>query len=202
MTCLRGMVDLHRPAGRGPAAARRSSFKSSRIPAVVIAAWLLPACGSTPGGPGGTPTPTPTPAPAGPVAGRYLLQITPAAGCGAPIPTFSFPMEAAVGGSAPKAGTQVVLTGDPGALEAEFLSESQTLRGGVGTTADGAVANESLRLWVRVIGAGPVTRATDGRGEVRTGTMMGYLAFAGASGDEGDLGSCSAANHTFTLGAR
>lgn len=111
-------------------------------------------------------------------------------------------MDAATGGTAPKAGTQVVLTGDPGALEAEFLSESLTLRGGVGTTADGVLANESLRLWVRVIGSGPVTRAADGRGEVRSGTMMGYLAFAGAGGDEGDLGSCSGGNHSFTLGAR
>lgn len=110
-------------------------------------------------------------------------------------------MDAAAGGTAPKAGTQVVLTGDPGALEAEFLNEGQALRGGVGTTADGALADESLRLWVRVIGSGPVTRATDGRGEVRTGTMMGYLAFGSAGGDEGDLGSCSA-NHTFVLGAR
>jgi hypothetical protein len=110
-------------------------------------------------------------------------------------------MDAAQGGTSPKVGTQVVLTGDPGALEAEFLSENQTLRGGVGTTADGALANESLRLWVRVIASAPVTRAADGRGEVRGGAMMGYLAFAGAAGDEGDLGSCSA-DHTFTLAAR
>ena len=201
MACLRGMVDLHRPAGRGSAAERRSTFGPAHFVAVVLAA-LLPACGSSPGGPDGTPTPTPTPAAPGPVTGRYLLQITPAASCGPPIPTFSFPMDAAVGGTPPKTGTQVVLTGDPGALEAEFLNESQSLRGGVGTTADGALANESLRLWVRVIGSGPVVRANDGRGEVRTGTMMGFVAFGGANGDEGELGSCSASNHTFVLVAR
>jgi hypothetical protein len=195
------MADLHRPAGRGSVAARRT-FRSPQAAAVVLAVLVLPACGSTPGGPGGTPTPTPTPAAAGPVTGRYLLQITPSASCRAPIPTFSFPMDAAAGAAAPKPGTQVVLTGDPGALEAEFLAENQTLRGGVGTTADGALASESLRLWIRVIGSAPVTRATDGRGEVRTGTMMGYLAFAAASGDEGDLGSCSATDNTFTLVAR
>jgi len=111
-------------------------------------------------------------------------------------------MDAAAGGSAPKPGTQVVLTGDPGALEAEFLSEGLMLRGGLGATADGVVANESLRLWVRVIASGSVTRAADGRGEIRSGTMMGYLAFAHPSGDEGTLGSCSAADHTFTLGIR
>jgi hypothetical protein len=136
------------------------------------------------------------------VTGRYLLQITPAAACRPPIPTFSFPMEAAPGGTSPKAGTQVVLTGDPGALEAEFLNESLTLRGGVGTTADGAVANESYRVWVRVIGSGAVVRAADGRGEVRTGTMMGSLAFGSSNGDEGELGSCTGGGHTFTLGAR
>jgi hypothetical protein len=195
------MADLHRPAGRGSAARRRTSFAPPRVLAVVLAA-LLPACGSPPpDGPDGTPTPTPS-TPPGPVTGRYVLQITPAAACRAPIATFSFPMDAAVGGTAPKAGTQVVLTGDPGALEAEFLNEGQSLRGGVGTTADGALATESLRLWVRVIGSGPVVRATDGRGEVRTGTMNGNLAFGGAGGEEGELGSCSASNHTFVLAAR
>jgi hypothetical protein len=194
------MVDLHRPAGRGAATARRSTFKPRAV-AVVLAA-LLPACGSSPDGPDGTPTPTPTPAAPGPVTGRYVLQITPAAACRPPVATFSFPMDAAAGGTAPKTGTQVVLTGDPGALEAEFLSEGQALRGGVGTTADGALANESLRMWMRVIASGPVVRANDGRGEVRTGTMMGYVAFGGANGDEGELGSCSASNHTFVLAAR
>jgi hypothetical protein len=64
------------------------------------------------------------------------------------------------------------------------------------------VANESRRVWGRVIASGPVVRATDGRGEVRTGTMIGYLAFASANGDEGDLGSCSASDHRFALVAR
>ena len=123
MGCLRGMADLHRPAGRGPAAARRRPFGPFQVVIVVLAA-LLPACGSSPDGPDGTPTPTPTPSAPGPVTGRYLLQITPAAACRPPIPTFSFPMDAAVGGTTPKAGTQVVLTGDPGGLEAEFLSEN------------------------------------------------------------------------------
>ncbi len=164
---------------------------------------LLHGACSSPNGPNGTATPTPTAvSPPGPVSGRYLLQITPSAGCRPPIATFSFPMDAAIGGTVPKSGTQVVLTGDPGALEAEFLSENQTLRGGVGTTADGVLANESFRLWLRVIGQAPVVRAADGRGEVRTGTMMGSLAFAGAFGDEGDLGSCADGTHTFTLVAR
>lgn len=159
------------------------------------------ACGSGPGGSNGTPTPTPNTTP-GPVAGRYLLQIRPAAGCPTPSATFSFPMDAAVGGSTPKPGTQVVLTGAPGALEAEFLSENRTLRGGIGATADGVVANESFRLWIRVIGNASVTRAADGRGEVTSGTLMGTLAFGFPSGEEGELGFCTSGNHTFTLVAR
>lgn len=136
------------------------------------------------------------------MSGRYLLQITPSASCRPPVATFSFPMDAAIGGTVPKAGTQVVLTGDPGALEAEFLSEGQTLRGGIGTTAEPALANESFRLWLRVIGTAPVVRAADGRGEVRSGTMMGAMSFGTAFGDEGDLGSCTVGTHTFTLVAR
>ena len=168
----------------------------------LLAFLMHGACASGPNDPDGTPTPTPTAlAPPGPVSGRYTLQIAPAASCRAPIATFSFPMDAAIGGSAPKSGTQVVLTGDPGALEAEFLSESQTLRGGIGTTGDGALAVESFRLWVRGIGNAGIVRASDGRGEVRTGTLLATLSFAAAFGEEGDLGTCEA-SHAFTLVAR
>lgn len=136
------------------------------------------------------------------MAGRYLLQIRPAPGCPTPAATFSFPMDAAAGGTTPKTGTQVVLTGNPGGLEAEFLSENRTLRGGIGTVGEGMVSNESLRLWVRGIGSANVTRAADGRGEVTSGALIGSLAFAFPNGDPGDLGTCTSGAHTFTLVAR
>jgi len=42
----------------------------------------------------------------------------------------------------------------------------------------------------------------DGRGEVATGTLMGYLAVGGANDEEGALGICSALDHAFMLRVR
>jgi len=114
----------------------------------------------------------------------------------------SFPMVAAAAGTSPHPGVQVVLDGNPGELELEFLSENLTLRGGLGTTGDGVLSNEATRLWMHAIGTGPVTRASDGRGEVATGNLMGYIALGRAFEDEGARGTCSARDHIFTLRTR
>jgi hypothetical protein len=67
----------------------------------------------------------------------------------------------------------------------------------------GAVSDQGQRVWVHAIGAGPVLRTTDSRGEVLTGTLAGYLALAAAvDGFEGDLGTCSAADHALSLRTR
>jgi len=136
------------------------------------------------------------------VTGRYLLQIVPAPGCNLSRTPLTFPMGATAAGTTPHPGVQVVLDGDPGGLELELMSASATVRGGMGTTGDGALANEGTRLWLHAIGSGAVTRAADGRGEVLQGTLMGYLALGRASDDEGGLGTCSARDHSFTLRIR
>jgi len=114
----------------------------------------------------------------------------------------TFPMVAAAAGTSPHPGVQVVLDGNPSELEWEFLSESFTLRGGLGTTGDGVLSNETTRLWIHVIGTGSVTRAADGRGEVVSGTLMGYVALGRAFEEEGARGTCSARDHAFSLRAR
>jgi hypothetical protein len=136
------------------------------------------------------------------VTGRYLLTITPSSVCRSPAPAFTFTMDAASAPGAPKPGTQVVLNGDPGALEAELIAENLTLRGGIGTTHEGVLAPERFQLFVNVIATGQVVRASDGRGEVRSGTMLGTLSFAPPFGEEFELGACSEGTHTFTLLAR
>jgi len=184
MPCLRGI------SGPRPSAAS------------LIVSLLAAGCRS-PSGPSASPTPTPTATPPpGPVAGRYLLQIVPGPGCSLSRSPLSFPMVAAAAGTSPHPGVQVVLDGNPRELELEFLSENLTLRGGLGTTGDGVLSNEATRLWMHAIGTGSVTRASDGRGEVATGTLMGYVALGGANDDEGALGTCSARDHTFTLRTR
>jgi hypothetical protein len=171
-------------------------------PAAALATLaLVVGCGGAdpPNGPS-SPSPPPSPQTVGPVAGAYRLEIRPAAACamGGPL---AFPMVASAAGTAPYAGVQVLLAGsDP--LELELLSAASTLTGGFGTTEQGALANESIRLWIRAIGSGPVTRAADGRGEVVSGRLAGYVAFGHAGGEEGSLGACDSVEHTFTLRGR
>lgn len=114
----------------------------------------------------------------------------------------SFPMRAAAADGSSHPGVQVVSDGNPAELELELLSEGFTLRGGLGTTGDGVLSNEGTRQWLHGIGTGSVTRAADGRGEVVTGRLMGYVALGRANDDEGALGTCSAGDHTFTLRTR
>jgi hypothetical protein len=178
----------------------------SPLALLAMSGLLVVGCGgSSPSTPSGSPTPTPTATPpqsGGDVTGRYLLQITPAPGCALSRTPLTFPMTAAAAGTTPHPGVQIVLDGAPGALELELMSASATLRGGMGTTGDGALSNEGTRLWLHAIGSGSVFRGTDGRGEVTSGTLMGYVALGHADDDEGALGTCSARDHSFTLRTR
>ena len=154
-------------------------------------------------GGGGGPSPVPSgPRAGGVVNGRYMMQVQPGPGCDLPRGPISFPMQATPAGAAPHPGAEVVLEGDPTKLELEFLYTDFTLRGGLGTTGEGALSNEGLRFWMHAIGTGSVAQAADGRGEVAAGTLMGYLAAGGPNDEEGALGTCSARDHTFTLRVR
>ena len=162
-----------------------------------LSAAALVACGSPTGTP--TPTPSPTPATGGPVTGRYLVQVTPGPGCAMSRGPFSFPMRAGAGGASPHPGVQVLLEGDGSRFELELLSTEVALRGGLGTTEEGVLANEGLRVWINAIGTGSVFRSADGRGQITSGTLAGDIALATADGEQGDLGSCRATDHAFSL---
>jgi len=147
------------------------------------------------------PSASSSPQAGGVVAGPYTLEIRPAASCGMGGP-LTFPMLAAAAGSVPKPGIQVLVVGDGSMLELEFLSAATSLAGGLGTTEVGVLSNEAVRLWMRAIGTGAVTRAADGRGQVAAGRLAGYVAFGHAGGPEGSLGSCDSVDHSFVLRAR
>jgi hypothetical protein len=176
---------------------RKTGSATSRC--LIALSVLAAACGSPAGGPSPSPTPSPTP---GPVSGAYTLAIQPAARCGLPGGTLSFPMDAALAPGGPHPGAQVLLVGDRSGVEAELLDDVTSVRGGVGTRADGALANEGLRVWIHAIAEGPVTRAADGRGEVVSGKLVGYVALGQADDDEGSLGTCSTTDHSFSLRTR
>jgi len=149
-----------------------------------------------------SPSPTPTPRePGGPVTGLYQLRVEPAAACPAPARVFTFNVEAAPD-PARYPGVQIVDRSSPLGLEMELLYLTPVLRGGLGTTGDGVLANEGLRLWVRVIAQGEVSSLRGQRGEVTQGTLNGTMSFGGPNDDEGALGSCSSGSHTWSLSAR
>lgn len=167
---------------------------------LLLPALVWTACGSSPGGPT-PPTPTP-PVPGGKVEGRYLLTVTPAPSCALAASKLTFPMTAAAAGTTPHPGVQVLVDGDGSQFELELLSTETALRGGMGSTEFGILSNESLRAWIRGIGSGPVFRSADGRGEVLAGTLAGDIALGEPDGEEGDLGSCGATDHSFSLRAQ
>jgi hypothetical protein len=136
------------------------------------------------------------------MTGRYLLQVTLSSVCNASRAPMSFPMDASPAGASPHPGVQVLLNGDPATFEIEAIDDGQTVRGGLGTTGDGALSNEGLRVWIHAVGGGRLSRGLGGRGEVPSGTLMGYVAWGNADDEEGGLGSCSAADHTFSLRAQ
>ena len=162
--------------------------------------------GSCDGGP--SPDGPPSPTPGGTVVGNYLLEILPGASCNSqpattlPRGPYSFPMVASAGGTTPHPGVQVVIEGVASSLELEFKYTDFTLRGGLGTTGEGVLTNQGLRIWIRAIGTGAVTQTANGRGQVTSGTLIGRLGLGGASDPEGALGDCTAVDHTFTLKVR
>ncbi|HEY8149933.1 MAG TPA: hypothetical protein VIK51_13595 [Vicinamibacteria bacterium] len=172
----------------------------------VLALFALAAgCGgSNPIGPMPSPSPSPTAQPGGAIAGFYTLSITPSASCAMSRAPITFLMTGADAGATTHPGVQVLLDPNGYRLELEAVYESFVIRGGLGTKNDqeGAVSEERQRVWIHAIAAGPVLRATDSRGEVLTGTLAGYVALAPIDGFEGDLGTCSAADHALSLRTR
>ena len=163
---------------------------------------LLAGCGSGPSGPPPSPSPSPTAQPGGAIAGPYTLQITPSAACAMPRAPITFSMTGADAGVTTHPGVQVLLDPNGSRLELEAVYESFQIHGGLGSYEAGVATEQGQWVWVRAIAAGPVLRATDGRGEVLTGTLAGYLALASIGGFEGELGTCSAADHALSLRRR
>jgi len=163
---------------------------------------LTAGCGSNPIGPMPSPSPSPTVQPGGTIAGAYTLSITPSASCAMSRTPITFLMTGADAGVTTHPGVQFLLDPNGSQLELEAIYESFLIHGGLGTYQPGVVSDQNQRVWIHAIGAGPVLRATDGRGQVETGTLAGYLALANSDGPEGQLGSCTAADHALSLRTR
>jgi len=168
-----------------------------------VALFALAGCGgSNPIGPMPSPSPSPTAQPGGTITGRYTLSITPSASCAMSRTPLTFLMTGADAGVTTHPGVQFLLEPNGSFLELEAVYESFAIHGGLGTSDAIVVSEQGQRVWVRGIASGPIVRATDGRGELLMGTLAGYLALATAGGFEGELGTCSAADHALSLRTR
>jgi hypothetical protein len=175
---------------------------ASRAGVMAIVVFLAGCGGSNPGSPMPSPSPSPTAQPGGAIAGGYTLSITPSASCAMSRTPITFLVTGADAGVTTHPGVQVLRdpSGTLSRFELEAVYESFALHGGLGTNEVAAVSEQGQWVWVRAIAAGPVLRhPADGRGEVLTGTLAGYLALANINGAEGELGTCSAADHALSL---
>jgi hypothetical protein len=173
-----------------------------RLGALALFALAAGCGGSNPIGPMPSPSPSPTALPGGPITGGYTLSITPSASCAMSRTPITFLMTGADAGVTTHPGVQFLLEPNGSFLELEAVYESFAIHGGLGTSDAIVVSDQGQRVWVRAIASGPIVRATDGRGELLTGTLAGYLALAPVGGVEGDLGTCSAADHALSLRTR
>lgn len=112
----------------------------------------------------------------------------------------SFPVSVSSEGMTTYTSVQLLLDGgNPLALELELRQVDSAVEGGMGTTGDGVLAEEALQVWVRAVGTGRLTHDGDGRAEVASGDLRGYLAIGYPDDPEGSLGACTGANHRFAL---
>lgn len=192
----------------------KSAFASppkgtSRRAAALVLMAHLGGCGgadapNTPSSPSPGASVSPSPQAGGALAGPYTLELRPSAACGMGGPV-TFPMAAsaaAPAGAGPYPGVQILVAGEVETLELEVLATASGINGGFGTTERGALSNEAVRVWINAIGSGAVTRAADGRGQILSGRLTGYIAFGHAAGPEASLGSCTSVDHAYTLRTR
>ena len=130
------------------------------------------------------------------MTGLYTLQLVPASTCAGGRPV-TFPVEVTETGTTPHPGVQLLMvSSNPALLELELKYTDDTLEGGVGTTGDGLPSAEGPQTWVNAIASGRTTKTSDGRAEVVSGVLRGYLEI------EGVMNACNSASHSFTLRAK
>jgi hypothetical protein len=182
----------HRPPDARGARACEVAAATARRAGLLMLSIAAVSCGSDAGG----PSQPSGPKTGGTISGRYALELQPAASCRGRAVTFT--VEATQSASAPHPGSQLLLAGvaDPALLETELKYTDNTLEGGIGTTGDGYPSIEGPQVWVNAIASGKTTQTSDGRGEVVSGTLRGYVEI------EGVMDACTSPAHAFTLRAK
>lgn len=143
------------------------------------------------------------PTPPSPLTGAYTLTIEPSAVCRLPVPRFAWDVEATSSGSASETQTMLVratLPGGDASLDLSLAATVDSLATGTLTARSAGFGDETLRLGLGGGVRAKITGGLGGRSQVEDGTYNGAIALAPPDDlDPGSAGSCTAANHHWTL---
>jgi hypothetical protein len=164
------------------------------LPIALVA--FLAGCGNDDGS---TTPSTPVPPVTAAINGNYTLVLQTGPGCAAPGGPYQIQMQVTQITNGANTEIRATLPGnDPQVgMNMLFTSPGQ-LRGTLGTQFDYQLTTGYF-VWFRMIGMGTVSRASDGRGEVVNGTMMGDLSVTPPVGVPVD---CVGASHLWSLRIR
>ena len=170
-----------------------SRVRSWHLLAGVLLAAGLAACGGD--DTGTTPTP---PAPS-PFSGNYTLGFQPGPSCGLPAATYTVAVVASQLVNGSHTELHVTLPGSDATLSIEGLFlDASTVRGSMSTQTDVPVSGGNY-LYLRTIATGTLTRASDGRSEIVSGTAQGDMTVTTAAFVPTD---CFALDHIWSLRTR
>jgi hypothetical protein len=168
--------------------------RAALLPMALVA--FLAGCGSDDSS---TAPSTPVPPVTAAINGNYTLVIQTGSGCAAPGGPYQIPMLVTQITNGPNTEIRATLPGNDAQVGIEMLFTSPgQLRGTLGTQFDYQLTTGYF-VWFRMIGMGTVSRASDGRGEVVNGTMMGDLSVTPPVGVPVD---CVGASHLWSLRIR
>ena len=141
----------------------------------------------------------PTPPP--PLTGGYLLTVEASAVCQLTVSKYEWQVEGTASGvAAPGVGVRLTLPGGDSTVDVTLTYLSELAVGG-GVNTRRAPFGEELMVTVSTSARGALSSQTPGgRGQVQDGTLNGVIGLSGPEDRTSDaLGSCTAANHRWTL---
>jgi hypothetical protein len=150
----------------------------------------------------GPTAPTPPP----PLIGAYTLTVEASDICRLPVSRFAWDVEATSSGDTSEGQTMLVratLPAGDATVDLNLAASADSVATGTLTTRAAAFGPEPLRVTLGGVARATIAARAAGRGEVTDGTYNGAIALAPPDDpDPRAAGSCTAANHRWTLALR
>lgn len=145
---------------------------------------------------------TPTaPEPLPPLTGDLVIAVEASTVCRLPVSRYEWEVEGTATGTAQGSGVRATLPGGDNTVDLSVSYASKTVVNGTLTTRT-ALFGEDLRVTISAGARGTLTTVA-GRGMVAEGVLNGTIALSSPGDrDNNTLGSCTAADHKWTLTPR